>query len=300
VTTKVLSEEEKEAILRTLEVDRRFRYALMGLLGFSEVLNRITKLEEGYQRLEEGYRSLAEGFRELMNRFAKLEEGYQELMERFAKLEEVYQKLMERFAKLEERYQRLEERQQKLEEGYQRLEERYQRLEERFARIEERQQRLEERQQKLEERMLRVEEELKNLREEMNELRLAVITIGNRFGVMAEDAFRSALSGILRKYFGVEAKRWTYFDRDGVAYGYSSVVEVDVVVKDSVHILIEVKSRVDRGDVFELVNKAKLYERVEGVKPKLVIVAGYVDKGAYEAARMLGVEIYTYLGEEQK
>jgi len=202
----------------------------MGLLGFSEVLDRITKLEERYQRLEE------------------------------------------RFAKIEERQQRLEERQQKLEE----------------------------RQQKLEERMLRVEEELKNLREEVNELRLAVITIGNRFGILSEDTFRNALSGILRKYFGADAKRWTYFDKEGVVYGYSSVVEVDVVVKDSVHILIEVKSRVDRGDVIELVNKAKLYERVEGVKPRLAIVAGYVDESAYEAARMLGVEIYTYLGEGQK
>ncbi|MCS7108360.1 MAG: hypothetical protein RMH77_07280 [Sulfolobales archaeon] len=42
----MLSVEEKERILSALEVDREFRYALMGLLGFKEVLERVTKLEE--------------------------------------------------------------------------------------------------------------------------------------------------------------------------------------------------------------------------------------------------------------
>jgi len=117
---------------------------------------------------------------------------------------------------------------------------------------------------------------------------------------LSEDAFRNALSGILRKYFGADAKRWTYFDRESVVYRYSSVVEVNVVVKGSARIFIGIKDGVDRGNVFELVNKAELYERVEGVKPRLAIVAGYVDKSAYEAARMLEVEIYIHLGEEQK
>ena len=69
-----LSREEKEKLLRALEEDREFRYALMGLLGFKEVLDRITKLEERQQKLEE--------------RFAKLEERVARLEERVARLEE--------------------------------------------------------------------------------------------------------------------------------------------------------------------------------------------------------------------
>jgi len=49
VGIKVLSEEE--AILKTLESDKKFRYALMDLLGFSEILDRITRLEEGQKRI---------------------------------------------------------------------------------------------------------------------------------------------------------------------------------------------------------------------------------------------------------
>ncbi len=118
-----LSKVEKERLLKAIETDREFRYALMGLLGFSELLERFSRIEERQQKLEE---------RQL------------ELEKRQQKLEERQQKLEERFAKLEERFARLEERQQK-------LEERFAKLEERFARLEERQQRLEERQMKLEE-----------------------------------------------------------------------------------------------------------------------------------------------------
>jgi len=214
----LLSSSEKEKFLKTLEEDREFRYAVMGLLGFKELLERFTRLEE---------------------RQSELEKWFKELAKRQQKLEERQQRLEERFIKLEERQQKLEER--------------------------------------------------------IEELSRAVVTIGNRFGVLVESAFRSAISGILRRYFGADAKRWTYMDEDGIVYGYKALVEVDVVIKDDIHILIEVKSRADPGDVLELVRIGKLYEKVVGVKPRLAIVAGYVSKKTYEVAARNNVEIYTYL-----
>ncbi|OYT37226.1 MAG: hypothetical protein B6U89_07685 [Desulfurococcales archaeon ex4484_58] len=86
--TTSLTREEKEKFIRALEEDREFRYMLMGLLGYREILDRIIKLEE---------------------RFVKLEERQQKLEERQQKLEERFAELEERFAKLEERQQRLEE-----------------------------------------------------------------------------------------------------------------------------------------------------------------------------------------------
>jgi len=41
----MLSKEEKERILRSIEVDREFRYTLMGLLGFREILDRLSPIE---------------------------------------------------------------------------------------------------------------------------------------------------------------------------------------------------------------------------------------------------------------
>ncbi|RLE58014.1 MAG: hypothetical protein DRJ40_02075, partial [Thermoprotei archaeon] len=59
---------------------------------------------------------------------------------------------------------------------------------------------------------------------------------------------------------------WCYVDEEGFVYGYPVVIDVDLVVKDGEHILIEVKSSVDRGDALELKRISELYERVTGVK----------------------------------
>ena len=224
-----LTAEEKERLLRALEVDREFRYALMGLLGFKEVLERITKLEEGHK----------------------------EILERIIKLEERQQKLEERFVRLEERQQKLEERQQK-------LEERFAQLEERFAKLE----------------------------DEVREFRRLVTVIAHRFGVISESGFREVLRYVVQEVFKVaEVRRWVYRDESGYVYGYPAVVEVDVVVRDGEHVLIEVKSRVSRSDVAELRRIGKLYEEVCGVRPKLAIVGGFIDPEAYEAAAKLGIEL---------
>lgn len=90
-----LTSVEKEKFLKALEEDREFRYAVMGLLGFAELLERFARLEEGQQRLEE--------------RFAELEERFAELEERFARLEEEFLELRKAQQRLEERQQRLEE-----------------------------------------------------------------------------------------------------------------------------------------------------------------------------------------------
>ena len=217
----ILSKEEKERILRTIEADREFRYALMGLLGFEELLKRFARLEERQQRLEE--------------RFARIEE-------RFAKLEERQQKLEERFAKLEERQQRLEE--------------------------------------------------------EMRETRRVLIVVSHRFGVISEAGFREAMKYFVQEALGVgTVERWTYRDAEGFVYGYPSTIEVDVAIHDKTHILVEVKSRVSRGDVAELDRIRRLYEKVKGVRAKAVIIGGFVDPDALTAASRLGVEVRPIIRE---
>ena len=250
-------EKLKKMLLGLLEEDQEFRYTVMGLLGFREILDRITALEERFARLEE----------------------------RFANLEERQQRLEERFARIEEKFAELEERQQ-------RLEERFARLEEKFAKLEERQQRLEERQQRLEERFLRIEEELRETRRVLN-------TIAHRFGVLTETGFREAMKYVLTDVFGVaEVERLIIRDDEGIVYGYPSEVDIDIVVRDREHVIVEVKSRVDAGDVAILARKALLYEKKKGVKPRAVILGGYVSTKAYEAGARLGVEVKPYLKED--
>ncbi|RLE56569.1 MAG: hypothetical protein DRJ40_05580, partial [Thermoprotei archaeon] len=51
------------------------------------------------------------------------------------------------------------------------------------------------------------------------------------------------LRRFLQEYFKVaRIERWCYVDEEGFVYGYPVVIDVDLVVKDGEHILIEVKS----------------------------------------------------------
>ncbi len=196
-----LSAEEKRKLIKALEEDQEFRYAVAGLLGYREILDRITSLEE-------------------------------------------------RFATLEERFARLEDK---------------------FARLEERQTRLE---------------------EEMRDTRRVLTVIAHRFGIISESSFREGMKYVVDEVLGVaEVSRLTMRDEEGLVYGHPSDVEVDVVVRDDTHVLVEVKSRVSRGDVAELYRIGLLYERKYGVKPKLLIIGGFVDRSSWETASRLGVEI---------
>jgi hypothetical protein len=158
----------------------------------------------------------------------------------------------------------------------------------------------------------RHDREIERLREEMIKLRKDMMkgfelmdrritrlenlisAIGARWGIMAEDAFREGLRGILEKEFGVKVERWITRDEDGIVYGFSSVIEIDVAIKDGKTMLIELSSSVDRSKVAAFLRKAKLYEKKTGIMPdRLIMVTPYADEDAIEAAKEVGVEIYT-------
>jgi len=158
---------------------------------------------------------------------------------------------------------------------------------------------------RLREDMNKLREDMNKLREDMNRLREDMIrgfelverhisALGARWGLMAEDAFREGLRGLLEKELGLKVERWRVYDNAGIVFGYPSEVEVDIAVSDEKLILIEVSSHVRASDVLQFKRKAELYERVTGRKPdRLIIVTPYIEEKALEAARQLGVEAYT-------
>ncbi|MFB6491332.1 MAG: PD-(D/E)XK nuclease family protein [Thermoproteus sp. AZ2] len=179
---------------------------------------------------------------------------------------------------------------------------------ERLAKVEERLNRLEERQERVEDRLTRVEDELTKVRDritaveerlarleaEVSSLGRRLIALGARWGVESEEAFRNAMRGVVEEILGAaRVGRWTYFDAEGFVFGYPAQVEVDVAIADSTHILVEVKASASSGDVLKLARIGALYERVVGVRPKLILVAPFVDEEGQRAAERLGVEVYT-------
>ena len=171
-------------------------------------------------------------------------------------------------------------------------------LEETLRRLDRNEQELVKLREDMNEGFKRHDEELARLREDMNRgfmlVERHISALGARWGLMAEEAFREGIKGILEKELELEVERWAKFDEEGLVYGYPSLVEVDVAVSDGKTILVEVKSHVRPSDVYELKRKAEFYEKVEGKKPsRLILVTPYVEERALEAAARLNVEVYT-------
>jgi len=152
---------------------------------------------------------------------------------------------------------------------------------------------------KLREDMNRLREDMNRLREDMNEgfqlLRRHIDALGARWGLLAEESFRAGMVGVVERYFGGRVERWTYYDEEGFVFGFPSPVEVDMVISDEEHILVEIKSSVSRADVYEFWRVGQLYERIRGVKPRLAIVSPFVREEAKKLAKELGIDVYTSL-----
>jgi hypothetical protein len=157
----------------------------------------------------------------------------------------------------------------------------------------------------IEAELARLREDFNKMREDFNRLYVQVnrrldsferrlIALGARWGVESEQAFREAMKGILEEILGTaEVRRWAYFDEEGEVFGRPTQVEVDLLVRDDVHILVELKASASEGDVAKLWRAGNLYSRVVGVKPRLVLVSPFVEEEALKLAKELGVEVYT-------
>jgi hypothetical protein len=85
------------------------------------------------------------------------------------------------------------------------------------------------------------------------------------------------------------------FDHDGEVFGRPDQVEIDVILKNGLVILCEIKSSMSKGDLYIFHRKVAFYEKHHHrtVNRKLVICP-MVDQRALPVAENLGIEIYSY------
>ncbi len=217
--------------------------------------------------------------------------GFDTILNELKKLREDFQHFMrEQERRWEENNKRWEEQAKRWEEEAKRWEENNKRWEEAYKRFEAIERKLLEHDKRFEV----IERKLLEHDRRFNSLMRRITAIGARWGIHSETAFRRAMRGIIEEILGKgRVEKWVYFDEAGEVYGYPSQVEVDVLIKNGLHILVEVKASASIGDVSTLWRKGKLYEKVTGVKPRLVIITPFIDKNARETAVKQGVEVYT-------
>ena len=119
--------------------------------------------------------------------------------------------------------------------------------------------------------------------------------IGSRWGFQSEEAFRGALKGILEQSFGVEVLNVTEFDERGEVFGRPDQVEMDVIIKNGLLIVCELKSSMSRGDVHIFSRKVAFYERRHHrAATRRLIITPMMRDDARRTALELGIEVCSY------
>ncbi|BAP55612.1 hypothetical protein THII_1315 [Thioploca ingrica] len=118
--------------------------------------------------------------------------------------------------------------------------------------------------------------------------------LGARWGIQAESAFRNALAGILEKSFGVEVVNVNEYDDQGEVFGRPDQVELDVIIKNGLLIICEIKSSIDKAGMYIFERKVRFYEkRHQRQANRLLVISPMVDSKAQPVADRLGIEVYS-------
>ena len=119
--------------------------------------------------------------------------------------------------------------------------------------------------------------------------------MGRRWGLHSEASFRNALAGILKDFQEVSVMNVVEWDDTGAVFGHPDEIELDIIIKNGVLIVCEMKSSVSKSDMYIFERKVRFYEQKQ-TKPvsRLLVISPFVDKYAIPVADKLGIEVYSY------
>jgi len=278
--------------------------------GRSETDNRFDRiLEELRQSREEQTRLWAEQAQRWAEQAQRWEEQAQRWAEQAQRWEEQAQRWEENQREIREMLRRLGEMDQrhaeidrKWEEQTRRWEEQAQRWEEQDRRWEEQDRRWEEQSRLWAEQSQRWEENQREIRELMRrhaaldrKFDSTIGALGARWGLYSEQSFRDALRGILTGFFNLEVINVNEFDETGEVFGRPEQIELDVIIKNGLLLICEIKSSMSKADMYLFERKARWYERRhERRADQLIVISPMVDVPARKVAERFGIVVYSF------
>ena len=118
--------------------------------------------------------------------------------------------------------------------------------------------------------------------------------LGARWGLHTEQAFRNALKGILEKFAGVEVLNVTEYDDAGVVFGRPDQIELDIIIKNGILIIAEIKSSMSKPEMYIFERKVRFYEEHHHRKAsEMIVISPMVAPNAIPVAEKLGIRIYS-------
>lgn len=221
------------------------------------------------------------------------EETFKVPRDDFIRLEHAVERLTEAQIRTEQRLDALTEKVQELAAAQIRTEQRLDALTEKVQELAAAQTRTEQQVLKMTEAIQQLAVGQKNLEHKLDRVEKTITdqiaSLGSRWGIYNEGTFRATIQGVFRKMDGITVKSGYYGDR-----------EIDVIIRDGEHILLEITSRMHSHDIKNLYRSADDYYRREHVKPTLMVATSYVSPKLMQKIMGLErpIEIFSYDAEE--
>ena len=119
--------------------------------------------------------------------------------------------------------------------------------------------------------------------------------LGSRWGIQTEGAFRNALKGILEESFDIKVFNVTEFDHEGEVFGRPDQIELDIIIRNGLLIICEIKSSMSKSDMHAFSRKVHFYEKHHNKKAnRQIVISPMLDRYAHPVAETLGIEVYSY------
>ena len=115
-----------------------------------------------------------------------------------------------------------------------------------------------------------------------------IAALGSRWGIYNEGTFRGTIRGLMSKMKDVEVREGYYGDR-----------QVDVIIRNGEHVMLEITSRMHPKDIAKIYSSADDYKKKEGIVPSLMVATSYISPRLMEKIMGLErkIEIFSYESE---
>ncbi|MHA1266561.1 MAG: DUF3782 domain-containing protein, partial [Candidatus Helarchaeota archaeon] len=169
------------------------------------------------------------------------------------------------------------------------------RFEEMNRRFEEMNQRFEESDKRFQELVDTMNRRFEKVMEGQQLLRVAIGSLGRRSGIRLERTILKLLQRVLEKRdIDInKVQRIELFDEEGKIFTKSYRTDIDVLFRDGLHFLMEIKYQADNRDVYHFLKVAELYTLQYQRPNKLLLLTLEIDPKTQEYAENQKIEVIT-------
>ncbi|MHA1131626.1 MAG: DUF3782 domain-containing protein, partial [Candidatus Helarchaeota archaeon] len=126
-------------------------------------------------------------------------------------------------------------------------------------------------------------------------LKVAIGSLGRRSGIRLEKTILKLLQTALNKRdIDINKIQWIeLFDEVGAVFTKNYRTDVDVLIRDGLHFLMEIKYQADNRDVYHFLKVAELYTLKYQRPNKLLLLTLEIDPKTQEYAESQNIEVIT-------